>query len=237
MAVAVAAVVTLVAGCGEDGGDGFRAITPPPDLSESTTTTTTTAPSTTEATTLLPTTTVPTEVVSLYFVAGSQLRKTERIRPRGVSISDVVDLLTAGPVGDAGGAPLRSAIPASPRILTKASVTGGVATVDLAPAVRDLPRQDQLFVFGQVVLTLTERPNVGQVRFTLGGSPLAAFLPDGSQRDGAVTKEDYQTLLNGIATTVATTTAPPASPPATTAPPSTPPAAAPGAPPSTEAAP
>jgi len=201
-AVSAMAAVT-VAGCGTRTRTTYEALAPPGDLSEVTTTTTSTTVATTAATTIVPTTTVPTELVALYFVGIGQLRRTERSRPRGVSVSEVLDLLAAGP--DPASPTLRSAIPATPRVLNRVTVSGGVATVDLNPAVRDLPRSEQSFAFGQIVLTLTERPGVGQVRFTLGGSPLAAFLPDGSQRDAPVAKEDYQILLSSPPST---TTAP-----------------------------
>jgi hypothetical protein len=224
VAVVVVIAFASLVGCSGPDDSTFQPVAPPADLAESTTTTTS---PTTLPPTLVPTTTVPTEIVGLYFVAGNQLRKTERSRPRGISLADVLDLLAAGPVTEPGLV-LRSAIPSAPRVLNRVIVSGGVATVDLAPAVRDLPRQEQLLLFGQVVLTLTERPNVGQIRFTLAGSPLAAFLPDGSQRDGAVTKEDYQILLTGLpaSTTVApSTTATTAAAPSTTAasPPDVPP--------------
>jgi len=240
--VAVAVMVAVTAGCGAQPRVAYEPLVPPADLSEVTTTTTSTTIATTAATTIVPTTTVPTELVAVYFVGTGQLRRTERSRPRGVSVSDVLDLLAAGP--DTASPSLRSAIPATPRVLNRVTVSGGVATVDLNPAVRDLTRSEQSFAFGQIVLTLTERPGVGQVRFTLGGSPLAAFLPDGSQRDAPVAKEDYQILLSsppsttttapgtsaGPSTSVGPTSVPGTTVPGTTVPGTTVPA---GAPPST----
>jgi spore germination protein GerM len=83
---------------------------------------------------------------------------------------------------------LRSAIP--PGSITNVVVSGGIATVDLAPAfVQPTPAAgqppiapiDQALAFGQVVLTLTSRPGIGQVKFTVAGQPVAPLLGDGSQ--------------------------------------------------------
>ena len=52
-------------------------------------------------------------------------------------------------------------------------MAGGVATVDLSPDSYERIRSDEeLPAIAQIVLTLTRQSGIGQVRFTLDGTPL-----------------------------------------------------------------
>jgi hypothetical protein len=83
------------------------------------------------------------------------------------------------------------------------SVSAGVATVDVASAfVQPVTGGDQLPVanidqplaFGEIVLTLTGLPGIGQVQFTVGSQPQDALVADGSLVAGRVSADNYAGL-------------------------------------------
>ena len=57
-----------------------------------------------------------------------------------------------------------------------------------------VPNVDQPLAFGQIVLTLTSLPGIGQVRFTVGSQPQGALAADGSLIDGPVSADNYASL-------------------------------------------
>ena len=80
-------------------------------------------------------------------------------------------------------------------IFRSVSVTAGVARVDLATSFTQADATAQRAVIAQAVCTLTARPGIGQVEFTLDGTPVAVPRGDGSTTADRVTREDYAGLL------------------------------------------
>lgn len=132
-----------------------------------------------------------TEPVSLCFVKGERLVMTERRLDAPVSLSDVARNLTEPPL-DAEG--LRTAL-GGPRLVADVALRAGVVTVDLTDAVSTLGGNDQLLAVAQLVCSLTARPGVGQVAFTLGGAPVDVPLADGSLTSGPVSRDSYTPLF------------------------------------------
>jgi spore germination protein GerM len=208
----LAAGALLLAACGLPNDEAYTAIQPgdlPAGIADTTTTSTTTTtlpPATTttvpEATTT--TTTIPSQAVSLYFVQNGHLVSVLRNMPLPVTPQMVIDRLEAGPLPAEQASGIRSALPATS--LGNVNVTGGVATVDLAanfvqPAASTdqlpVPNVDQPLAFGEIVLTLTSMPGIGQVRFTVVGQPQGALAADGSLVDGPVSADNYAGLRAG----------------------------------------
>ena len=85
-------------------------------------------------------------------------------------------------------------------IVNTAFARSGVAEVDLVGEVYDLvPPDEQLPAVAQIVLTLTQRPGIGQVSFTLDGEPLRVRLGNGQTTDEAgqpVSADDYAVMLD-----------------------------------------
>ena len=147
------------------------------ETTTSTTTTTTVAPST--ATSPVEPTIgdhdddVATEPVDLYFVDGSQLAACSiDLGRRSVAVAGGRRARWPGRrrARSASGCARCSRTTSS----TPSSSPGaGFVTVDLVgEAFQRIDPADQRSAIGQIVLTLTERPGVGQVRFTLDGEPL-----------------------------------------------------------------
>jgi spore germination protein GerM len=198
--LAFVASVTLLAGCGLPTDDTYKPISQddlPFGLADTTTTSTTSTtvpPATTTTSIPSPTTTVPTEQVKLYFVAGNALRSVAVSDTPPVSPRRSLELLHSGPPPDLG---LRTSIPAG--AIVAVSVAGGRATVDLAAPALEPLGQEQLFEFGQIVLTLTDRPGIGQVEFRSpgpDGTPTLIAVPKGTgELVPIVSRDDYVNLL------------------------------------------
>jgi spore germination protein GerM len=209
-AAVLVAGALLLAACGLPNDDAYTAIQPddlPFGISDTTTTstTTTTLPPATTTTTApqatTTTTTIPTQPVSLYFVLNGRLQPVVRSLPVPILAQTVLDKLEAGPLEQDLPAGVRSAVPQNS--LGTVMVSGGVATVDLAPNFVQpttgteqppVPNVDQPLAFGEIVLTLTSLPGIGQVRFTVGGQPQGALAADGSLVDGPVSADNYASL-------------------------------------------
>ena len=204
----VAAVLAVVAtGCGI-GGDSELQQIDRNDLFGLDETTTTSSTSTT-TTTLVPpssttpdpgresTTTIAIEPVLLYFLDGNRLVDVSINLARDPSATRVMAALEAGPPTDEVGIGLRSVLPRN--LITSVQESGeGFATVDLAAGpFEGVEPRDQRLAIAQIVLTLTRRPGIGQVQFTVEGEPLAVPGRDNVQTaPGAlVSREDYQSLL------------------------------------------
>jgi hypothetical protein len=162
-------------------------------------------------------TTIATEPVALYFVDGRSLTDVSRPLARDPSPSRVVSALLAGPPAGEIGIGLRTLLP--PDLVNTVIPSGtGFVTVDLVgDEFQRIDPADQRIAIGQLVLTLTKRPGVGQVAFTLDGEPLRVPRADGLQSElgATVSRRDYESLLD-IVESETTTTAPVDTTPATT---------------------
>jgi spore germination protein GerM len=99
----------------------------------------------------------------------------------------------ASPPSDAG--PLLRTALTELSIVREVRLLGGIARVDLLSDVSALPTDEQLLAVAQIVCTLTGRPGVGQVSFTLEGARLAVPKGDGSLVTSPVARDDYATLV------------------------------------------
>jgi hypothetical protein len=223
--VLAAAFALVVVACGVPDDKGFQAVSSndiPFGLDDSTTTTTTTTVATTVAppTTLPPpstTTTIPNEQVAVYYVLGRRLRPVLRSLPRGVTPAEALVELQRGPLEEDRPIGLRSSI--VPEMLGQVTVSGGVATVDLSPSILGLSTTEQVLAFGQIVATLTARPGIGRVTFTIDGRPVNPPRADGSLAPDSVSCDDYVELIppDAVVCPVSSTTVPTSTAPTTTA--------------------
>jgi spore germination protein GerM len=188
---AVVALVVSLAACGVPSDKQYSAIQHddiPFGIADTTTTSTTTTLPPVTTVPPITTTTVPSEMVPLYFIYDNKLMAVPRALTKPVGPDQVLAALQKGPDEKDLPAGLRTAVPAGS--ISAVSVAGGVAKVDLAPAFitptagpeqPPITPADQPLAFGQIVLTLTSRPGIGQVLFTVQGQPVLPILGDGSQ--------------------------------------------------------
>jgi spore germination protein GerM len=157
--------------------------------------TTTTAATTTTAveSSAITTTTVGPESVRLYFAQDSQFVAVPRRMARPVTLQAVVEGLAGGPHPPDEPGNLRS-------VVGNGDVKGvvlraGIASVQLDAKFIELPPAEQRLAVAQLVLTLTERPGVGQVTFQVLEQPADVPLPNGRLTKAAVSRDDYASML------------------------------------------
>lgn len=192
----------LIAGCSVPASSGFEEIPPneiPFDLDAPSTTVVTTTSTTT--TTLDPNDNaakpeVVSEIVDLYFVSSNSVVKTQRNITSPATAAQTLASLIAGPPNDGTAVGLRSALPDS--FTATVDVVRGVATVDAASSfLNNLSPGDQKLAIAQLVLTLTSRPGIGQVLFSVDGTPIAVPRGRGDLAPAgqSVSFDDYTNLI------------------------------------------
>jgi spore germination protein GerM len=135
----------------------------------------------------------PATTVTVYFVQGGRLAPAERRVTTPVALDRLVQTLAAGPTEAEITVGLRTALLAVD-VVRSVLLAGGIATVDLAASFTEAVGQNQLLALAQMVFTLTERPGVGRVGFTLEGSPVGVPRGDGAVTLDSVSRDDYSGL-------------------------------------------
>lgn len=132
------------------------------------------------------------ESVTLCFVRDGRLVMVSDELASPVDLRAALDALASPPA--AAGPLLRTAL-TEPSIVREVRLLGGIARVDLLSRVSALPTDEQLLAIAQIVCTLTARPGVGQVSFTLEGARLAVPKGDGSLANSPVAQDDYAGVM------------------------------------------
>jgi len=172
-------LVLLLAGCGVPTDDQPRAVEAPP------------GPFPTPGTAISDPAGRFTE--ALYFVRDDRLILVYRRLDMSPTVTQHLAHLLAGPNEAERAEGLATALPGA---VTVAGVrlTGARAEVDVPPVVDGAGRSDEVFAFGQIVCTLTARPEVDAVSFLRDGEPLGVPRADGSLSQGPFTAADYVEL-------------------------------------------
>lgn len=184
--VLVAALAVWIAGCGVSSQDDVQ-VTPDDEvpfglLDE--------APVQPSVTALPPS----GPVTDVFLVGPTQDVLVARSRQLdGDDLEDVVTRLEAGPTKDEADEGLTTALPDEPTI-TSVALQEGTASVDLAPGFADLDGATQRLALAQIVFTMTARPGIGRVVFTLEQRPVEVPLGDGTLTSSAVSRDGYREL-------------------------------------------
>lgn len=132
------------------------------------------------------------EQLALCFVRDGRLVVVSHQLAPPVTLEDAVDALLTPPRGPEPS--VRTAL-TEPSIVREVRLVGGIARVDLVAGVSALPTEEQLLAVAQIVCTLTGRPGVGQVSFSLEGARLPVPKGDGSLVTSPVARDDYGELM------------------------------------------
>ncbi|HLI72741.1 MAG TPA: GerMN domain-containing protein [Acidimicrobiales bacterium] len=125
----------------------------------------------------------PIEVPVTIFLMGADGHVVPRQRDVPVSAPDlftVMGALVLGPTDAEAASGLLSAIPAQTTVLG-ATISGGVATVNLGTTFGQLVGPPQIQAVAQVVFTASAVPGVTGVMFQLDGQPVEVPVASGAQ--------------------------------------------------------
>ncbi|MEY2763217.1 MAG: hypothetical protein RLZZ43_1032, partial [Actinomycetota bacterium] len=135
--------------------------------------------------------------VELYFVSANRVVRSERRIVSPATPTQVLDTLLAGLDAQTESAGLRSALPRG--LTATIDVRRGVAKISsTAPFLSELEPSDQRLAIAQLVLTLTRRPGIGQVIFSVDGVDIQVPRGGGdlTAPGAAVTYDDYLAVLS-----------------------------------------
>lgn len=149
------------------------------------------------------TTTIPgsatTASVAVYFLTrqgdATRLTPVQRDVANGSRAADRIKAVLTGPSADEQQLGLISTIPTDTVLLDTTFVPAdGELIVNLSGALFDVQGKELANAFAQLVWTVTEGPDVRQVRFKVDGQAYRAPNAEGIEQDGAVTRGDYNSL-------------------------------------------
>jgi spore germination protein GerM len=176
-------LVVALTGCGVPAEDEPRSVEPPRGVQR-----VTASPA--------PTVAQPGIFVErLYYLRGDQLVPVVRQLQVELTAQAHLDLLLAGPTDAEEAAGLTSAVTGS-NAVTGLRVGDGAAEIDIGDGLAGTGRNDEILAFGQIVLTITTRPDVRQVTFVHNGESIGIPRADGSLSRSALTKSDYAALIS-----------------------------------------
>ncbi|WP_422774151.1 GerMN domain-containing protein [Plantactinospora sp. WMMC1484] len=132
-------------------------------------------------------------VERLYYLRDDKLVPVTRRLPDPLPVDAHLQLLLAGPAEVEQRAGLTSAVTGSDTVLG-VEVADGEAVVEVGAGLAGTGRNDEILAFGQIVQTLTARPDVDRVTFRQGGEHLGIPRADGALSRAPLTTQDYSEL-------------------------------------------
>jgi len=214
LTVLLLALALVAAACGPsaaDNGEGSTISSSPVTTSTSSTSTTTpdgtgtTAPSTTTTTGASEQVTVAAyfllDDTSANFRPGPFLVPVARNVPTTGDhvLAALAELLNGPTESEAGSVPaISSAIP-DDTVLLGATVTDGIATVNLSSEFESGGGTFSMAArLAQVIYTATQFPDIESVVFEFDGEPVTVFSSEGLLLEAPLTRDDYLDLVPGI---------------------------------------
>ena len=126
------------------------------------------------------------------FIVDDRLVPVQRAVAVPVTLDDVTAILIGGPGSD-DDERLRTAL--HDGIVKHISLRAGAASIAVFRDFKDLSTAEQQLAVGQLVMTMTARPGIGQVSFTIDDEPVPVPKGDGSLADGLVSRDDDSSLV------------------------------------------
>lgn len=128
--------------------------------------------------------------VEVYYLRNGELEAVNRSLADEATLAQLVTVLAEGPSEAETASGLRSALPVG-GATGNVTTARGTATVDLAEAFTLAGQEDQAAAIAQLVYTLTARPGIGRVAFTLDGEVVEVPRGDGTLTTDALTRDDF----------------------------------------------
>lgn len=131
-----------------------------------------------------------TVAADIFLVGADGLHAVPRRLTEPIRLDALLDLLAAGPTAREADRGLSSALADESSVLG-VELEGGIAHVDLGPPFVARPAGAQREALAQIVYTLTARPGIGRVSFTIDGDPAEVPRGDGTLTDESVSRDAY----------------------------------------------
>ena len=130
----------------------------------------------------------------LCLVQDNRLTQTVRRIDSAPDPQRHLDQLVAGPTAAEQRRGLSTALAVT--ALTVSLPAGSTtATVEVGEAEEGAARSDEVLAYGQIVCTLTSRPDIAAVVFVRAGQPLQVPRGDGTLSSGPLRAADYRSLI------------------------------------------
>jgi spore germination protein GerM len=130
----------------------------------------------------------------LYLVRDGRLTPIRRTTQQAPSIDEQLAHLLAGPTDAERDTGLTSTLTGL-TITRQVRLQAGTATVEIGNRPEVAARSDEVLAYGQIVCTLTARPDVDTVTFSHDGQPVGIPRADASLTQNPLTAADYATLI------------------------------------------
>jgi spore germination protein GerM len=128
---------------------------------------------------------------TIYMVGPKQkVAAVSRYVPIPASLSEILGGLLEGPTDAESRFGLQSFLTGG-KTTVKATVVGGIATVDFTTNPVQVVGTDQTLAIAQVVYTATQQPGVTGVVFQIAGQPIEVPTASGVQVPGPVNRSAY----------------------------------------------
>ena len=146
---------------------------------------------------LAPPTTVPetttttnpgTAPVQFFLVLGDGLVELDRELVLPISLPRLISVLGEGPTPGEQDLGVTTYLPDGSGV-DGVRLVGGIAYVELGEAFLTVPQDRQRLALAQLVFTLTGRPGVGRVLFTIDGQPTEVPRGDGTLTSESVSRD------------------------------------------------
>jgi spore germination protein GerM len=135
--------------------------------------------------------------VVVFLTKDGRLVRTVRSLAPPVTFDALLESLKQGPTRPELADGVRSAVP-DDNTFESAELSGGTALVDLGKPFTAASTEEQVLALAQIVFTLTARPGVGQVQFTLDDVAVEIPIGDGSVTTEPVSRDDYVGLAPNV---------------------------------------
>jgi hypothetical protein len=133
----------------------------------------------------------------VFLTKDDRLVRTVRSLPPPVTLDALLESLKQGPSSAELSDGVRSAVP-DDNTFESAELSGGTALVDLGKPFTAASTEEQVLALAQIVFTLTARPGVGQVQFTIEDAAIEIPVGDGSVTSQPVSRDNYLTLAPNV---------------------------------------
>jgi hypothetical protein len=131
--------------------------------------------------------------VVIFLTREGRLVRAVRKVPPPVTFDALLELLKQGPTSTELDQGTRSAVP-DDDTFESVELAGGTAIVNLGKPFTAPSSAEQVLALAQIVWTLTARPGVGQVQFTLGDAGIEIPVANGTVTTDPVSRDDYLPL-------------------------------------------